>query len=462
MILLRSENFSRKLNMGQSFKIKKGLKINLIGEAEKVLTNSTSDSYAIKPTDFHGVNPKMMLKEGAEVLAGSPIFHEKTNADIQFTSPVSGEIAEIVRGAKRKILEIRIVADKEIKYKDFGSADASSLDADAVKAKMLESGVWPFITQRPYSIVANPSDSPRAIFISAFDSAPLAADNDFISHEKENELQAGIDALSKLTNGKVYLGVKDQAGSSPFSNLKGVEQVSFSGNHPAGNVGVQINKIAPINKGEKVWTVDPQNVSLIGRLFLTGKYDASRIVALAGSEVSKPKYYRTVLGAAVKSLVDGNTSEGHNRIISGNPLTGHDVGVDGYLGAFHSSVSVIPENDESRFLGWLTPNFDKFSMSRSFFSWLSPNKKYALNTCMNGEDRAFVVTGQYEKVFPFDIYPVQLLKAIMTKDLENMENLGIYEVAPEDFALCEFVCTSKLPLQQTVREGLDLMIEEVG
>ena len=449
--------------MGQSFRIKKGLKINLVGEAEKVLSNSTSKHYAIKPTDFVGLIPKLVVKEGDEVEAGSAIFYNKNNPAIQFCSPVSGEIAEIVRGEKRKILEIRIIADSEIKYKDFGSADVNQLSKEKVSEKMLEAGVWPFVIQRPYSVVANPAEYPKAIFISGFDSNPLAADVDFITHDKAADFQAGIDALGKLTEGKVYLGLRaDTKSSDALSNAKGVEVADFVGNHPAGNVGVQINKIAPINKGEKVWTVAPQDVLIIGKLFNSGKYDAARTIALAGSEVSKPKYYKTLIGASIKSIVDGNINEGNSRIISGNPLTGNQVDLDGYLGTYNNSITVIPENEESRFVGWLTPNLDKLSMSRTYFSWLTPSKKYALNTCQNGEDRAFTVTGEYEKVFPFDIYPVQLLKAIITNDIENMENLGIYEVAPEDFALCEFVCTSKLSLQKIVREGLDLMLQEVG
>ena len=376
---------------------------------------------------------------------------------------MSGEIAEIVRGEKRKILEIRIIADSEIKYKDFGSADVNQLSKEKVSEKMLEAGVWPFVIQRPYSVVANPAEYPKAIFISGFDSNPLAADVDFITHDKAADFQAGIDALGKLTEGKVYLGLRgDTKSSDALSNAKGVEVADFVGNHPAGNVGVQINKIAPINKGEKVWTVAPQDVLIIGKLFNSGKYDAARTIALAGSEVSKPKYYKTLIGASIKSIVDGNINEGNSRIISGNPLTGNQVDLEGYLGTYNNSITVIPENEESRFVGWLTPNLDKLSMSRTYFSWLTPSKKYALNTCQNGEDRAFTVTGEYEKVFPFDIYPVQLLKAIITNDIENMENLGIYEVAPEDFALCEFVCTSKLSLQKIVREGLDLMLQEVG
>lgn len=449
--------------MGKTIKIRKGLNINLVGEADKVVATFDSETFSIKPPDFHGSIPKLILKQGAEVKAGTPIYFDKNSPDVKFCAPVSGEIAEIVRGEKRRILEVRILADQEIKYEDFGAANPNDLSSDDVKAKMLASGVWPFVRQRPYDIIANPNEKPKAIFISGFDSNPLAADVDFILQDKKEEFQAGIDALKKLTDRKIHLGLKpNHAANSVLNSAQGVEVITFEGPHPAGNVGVQIHHTDPINKGERVWYVAPQDVLIIGRLFLTGKFDASKIIAFAGSEVKKPKYYKTVFGASIKNLVEGNVNEGVNRYISGNPLTGSRIEKDGYLGAYDTSISVIPEGTESRFFGWITPNFDKLSASRTMFSWLMPNKKYTLDTNLNGEDRAFVVTGQYEKVFPFDIFPVYLLKAILTQDIEKMENLGIFEVAPEDFALCEFVCTSKMQLQKLVRKGLDQMIEEVG
>ncbi len=449
--------------MGKSIKIKKGLNINLVGEADKVLSNHVSDTYSIKPPNFHGAIPKLLVKEGAEVLAGTPLFFDKNHEQVKVCSPVSGEVASIVRGEKRKILEIRILADKEIKYEDFGASNPNDLSGDEVKKKMLQAGAWPFIRQRPYDVIANPNQKPKAIFISGFDSNPLAADFDFVLHDKAEEFQIGLDAIKKLTDGKVHLGLRgDHNPTDVLKNAKGVEINYFPGPHPAGNVGVQIHHIDPINKGEVVWYVSPQDVLLIGKLFLTGKYDATRIIALAGSEVLKPRYYKTLIGANIKSLVEGNVKEGLLRYISGNPLTGERISQDDSLGAYHSSITVIPETTESRFFGWITPNFDKLSASRTMFSWLMPNKKYSLDTSLNGEDRAFVMTGQYEKVFPFDIYPVYLLKAILTEDIEKMENLGIFEVAPEDFALCEFVCTSKMQLQKMVREGLDLVHKEVG
>ena len=449
--------------MGKSIKIKKGLNINLVGEADKVLSNHASDIYSVKPPNFHGAIPKLLVKEGDEVLAGTPLFFDKNNEKVKICSPVSGEVASIVRGEKRRILEIRVLADKELKYQDFGAANPNDLSTEQVKEKLLNAGAWPFVRQRPYDVIANPDQKPKAIFISGFDSNPLAADFDFVVQDKADEFQLGLDAIKKLTDGKVHLGLRGEVTSSEvLKNSKGVQINYFSGPHPAGNVGVQIHHIDPINKGEIVWYINPQDILLIGRLFKTGNYDASRVIAFAGSEVLKPRYYKTLIGSSIKSLTEGNVKEGLLRYISGNPLTGERISQDDFLGAYHSSITVIPETTESRFFGWITPNFDKLSASRTMFSWLMPNKKYALDTALNGEDRAFVMTGQYEEVFPFDIYPVYLLKAILTEDIEKMENLGIFEVAPEDFALCEFVCTSKMQLQKMVREGLDLVHKEVG
>lgn len=450
--------------MPETIKIKRGVDIKLQGTAEQIYANAEMpETFAIKPTDFLGAKLKLAVKEGDEVKAGTPILFNKDREEVKFCSPVSGEIAEIVRGEKRRLLEIRILADKEVKYENLGAADPKSLDAQAVKDKLLASGCWPFITQRPYNVVANPERTPKAIFISCFNSAPISTDVDFAVHGMDKEFQAGIDAISKLTDGKIHLGL--HAGSNPssvFANCTGVERHFFKGPHPAGNVGVQIHNIDPINKGEVVWTLNPENVIIIGRLFLEGKFDASINISVAGGEVLKPRYHKTILGANIKNLVEGNVSENNNRYISGNVLTGTKIKSDGYLGFYDRQVAVLPEGDQDEFFGWIAPGFDKFSISRTMFSWMMPNKKYNLDTGMHGEERAFVVTGEYEKVFPFDIYPVQLLKSIMVGDIEAMENLGIYEVVEEDMALCEVVCTSKIPVQQVLRQGLDLMLKELG
>lgn len=449
--------------MSLDIKIKRGLDIRLVGEAEKVTENlAASETYAIKPTDFTGLTPKLMAREGDEVKAGSPLFYSKDDNRVVITSPVSGEVVEVIRGAKRKIMGVKVLADKQTNYLDFGKADPSSLSGEEVKEKLLKSGVWSYIRQRPYNVIANPDDQPKAVVVSAFDSSPLAPDYDYVIEGQGDAFQAGLNALAKLTTGKVHLNVR-QSASSVFTGAKGVQVNKVSGPHPAGNVGVQIHHIDPIGKGEKVWVVSVQDVVIIGKLFLEGKYDATKVLALTGSQVKSPKYYRLVQGATVKSLVADKTEGDHNRIISGNVLTGDKVSLDDYLGFYHSQVTVIPEGDEPEFMGWLAPGFDKFSASRTFFTWLTPSsKKFKLDTGLHGEERAFVMSGEYERVLPMDIYPVQLLKASLANDIELMEGLGIYEVDEEDFALCEYVCTSKIEVQSILREGLDLVRSECG
>ncbi len=448
--------------MSKDIRIKRGVDIKLKGTADKVYANiPMSETYVLKPTDFAGILPKLSIKVGDEVEAGSPLFFDKSNPKIQFCSPVSGEVVEVLRGEKRKILEIKVLADKEIKYKKFEVKKPSDASREELIDSLCAAGLWPFFRQRPFDVIANPEDKPKAIFISAFDSAPLAPDNDFVVHGLENEFQAGLDVITKLTDGITHLNLDGRTNSSSvFTDAKGVQINKIVGPHPAGNVGVQIHHIDPMNKGEVVWTLKPQDVIAIGRFFAKGQFDASRIVALSGSEVIKPRYYRTLMGTELKPLLVENVVEGDSRVISGNVLTGTNAGSNGYLGFYDSQVTVIPEGKDPEFMGWLAPGFKKFSLSRTFFSWLTPNKEYRLNTNMNGEERAFVMTGQYESVFPMDIYPQHLVKAIMMGDVEALENLGIYEVAPEDFALCEYACTSKLDVQQMVREGLDMVKKE--
>lgn len=451
--------------MGRKIIIRKGLDIKLAGEAAREISDiSTPDTFAIKPTDFPGIVPGLLVQKGDEVEAGSPLFYDKQNEKVKYCSPVSGEIAEIVRGEKRRILEIKILADKEIGYINFNKAEPKSLEREAVIEALLNSGVWPFIRQRPYGVVANPGDKPKSIFVSGFESCPLAPDLNFIMQDTDEDFQTGLDALVKLTDGKVHLNLKYGIDASViFRNAKGVEINHIAGPHPSGNVGVQIHHIDPVNKGEVVWCVSPQDVVVIGRLFNKGKFDVSKVIALTGPQVKNPTYFKTYVGACVSHIIrDGGLKEGDNRIISGNVLTGTQIPPDGYLGFYDSQITVIVEGKEPEFMGWLMPGFNKFSMSRSFFSWLTPNKKHTLDTNLHGEERPFVISGQYEQVFPMDIYPVHLLKSILVEDIEMMEKLGIYEVVEEDFALCEFVCTSKIESQQIIRHGLDLVRKELG
>jgi Na+-transporting NADH:ubiquinone oxidoreductase subunit A len=405
----------------------------------------------------------MLKKVGDKVQAGEAVFYNKTNEAMKFAAPVSGEVSEIIRGDRRRILTIKIKADKEQSYTSVASLNLDSANAEVVKNHLLSSGCWPFISQRPYAIIANPEVAPKAIFISAYASAPLAADYDYTLVGKEAELQAAVTALSKLTSGDVHVSVGKDS-KSPLSGLKGVSLHKVSGPHPSGNVGTQINKIDPVNKGEVVWTVSPQDLVIIGELLLTGKFNAERTIALVGSSVKTPKYYKTIIGAEVASFVYSSGVHTENiRVISGDVLTGSKVNPDGYLGYYNNTVTVIPEGDDYDLFGWTKPVFNKISTSRALtFSWMMPNKKFDLNTNTNGEHRAFVVTGSFEEVFPLDMYPMQLLKACMVKDLDEMEALGMYEVAPEDFALTEFICVSKQPHQQIIREGLDLMYKEIG
>ncbi len=450
--------------MSKDIRIKKGLDIKLVGEATQLTTDlPLSSVYAIKLTDFHGVIPKILAKEGTQVKAGDALFYSKGDERMLFTSPVSGVVSEIVRGERRKVVEIKIQADGKQEFKDFGTKDASKMSAEEVKNHLFASGCWAFVKQRPYDVIANPNQAPKAIYISAYDSAPLATDYDYTLKGKEAELQAAVTALSKLTDGKVHVSVSKNSTLSPFANLQDVEVHKLFGPHPVGNVSTQIAQIDPINKGEVVWVVSPADVAIIGELFLTGKFNAKRTIALVGSQFNKPAYVSAYVGAEMSSVVKENINLENTRIINGNVLTGTKVDENGYLGYYNNEVTAIEEGNDYELFGWTKPVFNKVSTTRALtFSWLNKNKKYNLNTNTNGEHRAFVLTGAYEEVFPLDIYPMQILKSCMYKDLDEMEALGMYEVAPEDFALTEFICVSKQPHQKIIREGLDLMIEEIG
>lgn len=451
--------------MPKTIKITKGLNIPLLGSAERILQSAPeADIYAIKPPDFYGLTPKLLVKEGDLVKAGTPLFFDKYNERIVFTSPVSGTFTEAVRGEKRRILEVHIKPDGKDEYVDFGKADPAGLSRQEIIDSLLNSGVWPMIRQRPYSIIASPNQTPKSIFISAFNSAPLAADNDFVVNGEEQFFHTGLRAISKLTDGPLHLSVDARNTlSKAFLEAKGVQLHAFEGPHPAGNVGVQIHHIDPINKGDIVWYVDVASIIIIGRLFEKGIYDATKVVALTGSEVLNPRYYRMKNGASIQSVA-GNilkSTEGiKTRIISGDVLTGISVGKNGYLGFYDNQITVIPEGFDPEFLGWLIPNPSRFSFSRTMPSFLMPWKKYKHDTNIRSGERPFVITGLYEKVLPMDVLPMQLLKAILVNDIDKMEQLGIYEVAPEDFALCEYVCPSKIEIQALIRQGLDSIKQE--
>jgi len=416
---------------------------------------------ALKPTDFQGLTPKLKVKTDDLIKSGDTLFYDKYHPEILFTAPIGGKVVSVNRGERRKILEIVIECDVRAGSLEFTKADPNSLSGEQIKEKVLKSGLWPFIKKRPYGVIASPEEKPLSIFISTFDTAPLAPDYDFIIKDQLATFQIGIDALAKLTDGKVNLGVKPD---SVFSQIKNAVINTFEGPHPAGNVGIQLHHISPVNKGDIVWTVNAQDVLFIGRLFETGKVDFSKTIVLTGSEVENPKYFKTILGAPVSELTDGKLkkSENKQRIISGNVLTGARIKPQEYVSFYDSQLTVIPEGDYYEFFGWAMPRLNKFSLSRSYFSWLNKNKSYIADTNLNGEERAFVVTGQYEKVLPMDILPVHLIKAIIAEDIDKMEQLGIYEIIEEDFALCEFVCTSKIEVQKIIRKGINLMIKEMG
>nr|MDE6623650.1 Na(+)-translocating NADH-quinone reductase subunit A [Alistipes sp.] len=380
-----------------------------------------------------------------------------------FTSPVSGTVSAINRGEKRKVLSVTIVPDAVQSYEEFAKPDLKKASREELVELLLKAGLWPMIVQRPYGVIADPNDKPKAVFISAFDSAPLAPDYAYALRGEERNLQAGIEVMRKLTDGKVHLSFRAGAPGAA-DRLEGVEKHCFAGKHPVGNVGVQIHHIDPVNKGEVVWTVNIQDLAIIGRLVNEGRVDMTRVIALAGSEVENPGYCRVIAGAKVDSLLQGRVKAqkpGDSvRVISGNVLTGTKIAADGYLGYYANVLTVIPEGDKYEMLGWAMPRFGKFSVSRAYFSWLFPKKAYRLDTNMNGGERPFVVTGLYERYLPMDIYPMYLLKACLAGDIDKMENLGIYEVTEEDFALCEFVDPSKIDIQQIIRDGINLMIKE--
>ena len=448
--------------MANVIKLRKGLDINLKGKAAaEVVAVKEPGFYALVPDDFTGVTPKVVVKEQEYVMAGGPLFIDKNHPEVKFVSPVSGVVTSVERGARRKVMSITVEAAAEQGYEEFGKKDVAKMDAAAVKELLLASGMFAFIKQRPYDVIADPTIAPKAIFVSSFDSNPLAPEFEFALKGEEANFQAGLDALAKIA--KTYLSISVNQKAAALTQAKNVTVTVFDGPHPAGNVGVQINHISPINKGETVWTIDAQAVIFIGRLLNTGRVDLTRMVAVTGSEVKKPAYCKLKVGACLTNVFAGNVNkEKELRYISGNVLTGKQITANGFLGAFHSQVTVIPEgSDVHEMLGWIMPRFNQFSTSRSYFSWLMGKKEYTLDARVKGGERHMIMSNEYDKVLPMDIMPEYLIKAIIAGDIDRMEQLGIYEVAPEDFALCEFVCSSKMELQRIVREGLDMLRREM-
>jgi len=448
--------------MANVIKLRKGLDINLKGKAAKQkFSVKAAAQYALVPDDFVGMTPKVVVREGDKVKAGDALFVNKKQTDVKFASPVSGVVQAVVRGDRRKVLRVVVEADKDQQYVDFGQKQVASLDGDAVVKALLEAGLFGYINQLPYAVSTTPDQKPRAVFVSALRDMPLAGDFEYELQGNEEDFQTGLTALSKVA--PVYLGVGAKQTSKALAGAKDVEVNVFDGPCPAGNVGVQVNNIAPVNKGEVVWTVDPTAVIFFGRLFRTGKVDLRRLVAVAGSEITKPEYAEVLVGQPIADLLEGKlAAKDHVRIINGNPLTGRKATMDDFVGGHTSEITVIPEGDNvDEMLGWILPRTNDFSVSRSYFSWLfGKNKEYALDARVKGGERHMIMSGEYDKVLPMDIYAEYLIKAIIAGDIDRMEQLGIYEVAPEDFAVAEFVDSSKLELQHIVRQGLDMLRKE--
>ena len=450
--------------MSNNIYLKQGLDIPISGVAaqntKKVIV---PDVVAVKPTDFRGLVPKLLVREGDKVLAGTPVLADKMSQNILFASPVSGTVAEVVRGEKRKLLEVRIKADATQEYVDYGVKKVSAMTAEQIKTSLLEAGLWPAITQRPYGIIANPEDKPKAIFISAFTTAPLAANPEFAFAADMKHIQTAINALDKLTDGGIHLSLNSEnCSGTPFHKLENTIQHTFSGKHPAGNVGVQIHHVAPIRKGETVWTVSPLMLAAIGKLFDTGKYDVKRKIAVTGPKAIGPAYVEGYPGISIKDIKDFYNAGENLRFISGDVLTGTNIGAEGFLGFFDNQITILEEGDKYELLGWAKPCRSKlFSASRTYFSWLTPNKKYDMDTNLHGGPRAFVMNDLYSKVLPMELYPVYLLKACLANDIDKMEKFGIYEVLEEDLALCEYVCPSKIYIQQIITDGIALMLKEM-
>ena len=457
------------------FKLKKGLDLRLKGKAEEtvkdIIAPKNADGsvpqavegcvYAVFPADFYGFKPRLVVKEGCEVKVGDTLFINKEAEEVKVVSPVSGTVKSIVRGERRKLLRVEIVADGKQQGKEYSRLDIDKATAQQVKDLLLESGLFAFIRQRPFDIVANPQDTPKGIFISLFSKMPLAQNFAFAVKGREHYLQSGITALSKIA--PVSVGITPEMVSTPLGHLKNAEAYVFDGPNPSGNAGIQINHISPINKGETAWTLGAEEVIFIGKLIEEGKLDLTRVIAVAGSEMKAPAYMRVLTGSPLRLILDGNLRQSqHIRIINGNPLTGVPTNIDGNFGAKATEVTVIPEGDDKdELLGWAMPRLNDYSTSRSYFSWLQGHKEYDLDARIKGGERHIIMSGEYDKYLPMDIYANYLIKAILTADLDRMEALGIYEVAPEDFAVAEFADSSKLELQRIVREGLDMLRKEL-
>jgi Na+-transporting NADH:ubiquinone oxidoreductase subunit A len=449
--------------------LKKGYEIKLAGKTEKVVIDAElSKLYASQPIDFIGLKPRLEVEEGTTVKIGTPLYYDKQRPGIKFVSPASGKVVQINRGERRTIMEVVVESDDQNSAVEFGKYsldEIEKLNSDDLKKQLLESGMWPVIRQRPYSKIADPDATPRDIFICAMDTAPLAADPEFLLENEEENFRTGLIILKKFTEGKLYITVDGSRDTHvpAIEKAQDVEIHSFKGKHPAGNVSVHIHHISPINVGDIVWYVYAADVAMIGKLFLTGVYPVERIVALAGSSVKAEarKYYKTRVGTKVQSLAnEGDLIDEHGRYISGNVMSGRKLTENGYLGFYDRTLTVIPDSRKRVLFGWLTPGLKDESFSRLFLSNLIPSKEYIKDTRIHGGKRAFIQTGEYEKVLPMDILPMHLVKSIMAEEIEDMLALGLLEVDEEDFALCSYICPSKIHFGSYIRQGLDVLEKE--
>jgi Na+-transporting NADH:ubiquinone oxidoreductase subunit A len=449
--------------MSKDVSIKDGANLNLKGLASMELeVANMSLNYALNPDDFFGLIPRMLVKEGDKVSLGQPIFHDKNNESIKIVSPVSGKIQEIVRGAKRKILNVIIKKEGESAV-NFKIPSLSNISNKKILELLIESGSLAFIRQRPYNIIARPDRPPKSIFVSVHSTAPYAANYDFILKKRMDEFQVGVDVMSKLIGKPINLSISHNC-ESDFSTLNNVDVYKIKGAHPSGNESFQINRIDPLNSGEIIWVIKPEDIANIGSFFMTGIFNPKRTVAVSGDSLKSPKYYDAIIGSPISSLVDSKEIPNSEefRFINGDPLSGSKVEYSGFLGFYNNTLSVIKEGNQFRMLGWLPFMYNSIpSFSKTSLSWLLGGEK-KVNTNLNGEERAIVVTGEMEKYFPMDIFPMQLIKACMRGDVEKMESLGIYEVIPEDFGLVDFSCTSKIEAQEIVKSGIEIMLKEVG
>tara|TARA_B110000467_G_scaffold49147_1_gene45096 strand:- start:1479 stop:2828 length:1350 start_codon:yes stop_codon:yes gene_type:complete len=446
-----------------NFNLRKGHSLTIMGEPEKILSSTVSkENIYLHPKDFQGIKPKLLVKKGDIVSVGTPVYFDKLNPKVKFVSPISGTISQIIFGARRVIEQIVIKSDNNLSMIERDLFNASQLSSVELKSKLSESGLWPAIRQRPFSKIANPSQTPRDIFISVLSTVPFAVDYAFALDGREIDFQAGLDTLAKLTPGSLHLNMGDSESAPVFTQAKNVILNRFNGPHPSGNIGVQIHHLAPISsKGDIVWYLNPQDVADIGEYLRTGYCPTQKIITIGGSSISKPTYLKIRKGSILKDILTDNlNTKDEIRIISGDVLSGETRLLSQAIRFYDESVTVIPESTDREFLGWALPGLNKYSLSRTFLASLLQKKMTRFNTSLNGSHRAIISFGRWESVLPMDILPEFLVKSILARDIEEMEKLGIYECAEEDFALCSFVCQSKTDVSGIIRTGLQLSEQE--